>query len=184
VASADLRGEQDRVLAAGALQHEVGAGGRDGVAGFLRCDDRAEPGGAGERSTTGRALDRNHPVPRGLSQLGDEVAYRPEADHCHRVTGSRRGELQADAADLAEAGKGRDVGADPGRQRQADMLPGVEAHHALVRGVRENARSDREAAVESGGKDSSGHSVARMERLVRAPAGRAQIAEGVAAIMG
>ena len=135
-------------------------------------------------STTGRALDRNHPVSRGLGQLGDEVAHRPEADHRHRVTGSRRGELQADAADLAEAGKGRNVEADPGRQRQADVLPGVEAHHTLVRGVRQNARSGREAAVESGGKDSSGHGVARMERLVRALAGRAQIAEGVAAIMG
>ena len=64
------------------------------------------------------------------------------------------------------------------------MLPGVEAHHALVRGVRQNARSDCKAAVESGGEDSAGHGVARMEWLVRALAGRAQIAEGVAAIMG
>jgi hypothetical protein len=50
-----------------------------------------------------------------LGQLGDEVAHRPEADHRHRVTGSRRTELQADAADLAEPGKRRDVEVDPGR---------------------------------------------------------------------
>ncbi|MFZ0185696.1 MAG: hypothetical protein WAL72_01960, partial [Streptosporangiaceae bacterium] len=50
--------------------------------------------------------------------------------------------------------------------------------------MRQNPRSDRKAAAGSGGEDSPGHGVARMERLVRALGGREQANEGLAAIMG
>ena len=162
----------------------VAPAGSYGVSRLLRCRDRLESAGAGQLSTVGRALDGNHVVPRGLRQLGHKVAHWTETDHGDRVTWVRSAELQADAADLAEAGKGCDVESEPGRYRHTEVVTGVEPHHALMRGVRENVRPDFEFTVKPGGEDRSGHGIARMERLARTRDGREPSDKRVSTVVG
>ena len=84
---------------------------------------------------------------------------------------------------MAEAGERGNVEADPGRQRKAYVLTGVEAHHALVRRVRQDARPEGEAAIAPGGNHGPGHGVAGMERLAGVLGGQGQADEGVATVM-
>ena len=172
------------MLAARTLQHELGAARPHGVTSLLRCRDCASWLERASSRRPGELSTETTLYPEACANWATRLPTGPRPITATVSPGVRSAELQADGADLAEAGKGRYVEADPGPDRHTDVLAGVEPHHPLMRGVRENVRSDDKSTVAAGGKDGSGHGIARMEWLARTSDGRERSEERVSTVVG